>query len=116
METGTVKRFNGGYGFISGDDGRTFFVHHTNIDTEGYRTLATGDRVTFEVQDAKPHPKAVNVRITAKADGSEPPASRQARKDLQPKVSVGRPGRRGGGGWGGDGGGGGGVGGGYVEY
>ena len=50
MPTGTVKWFNDekGFGFIAADDGgRDLFVHHTSINSDGYRSLAEGSRVTF---------------------------------------------------------------------
>ena len=51
MATGTVKWFNDkkGFGFISQDNGDDVFVHQTSIETEGFRTLAEGDKVEFEV-------------------------------------------------------------------
>ncbi len=51
MATGTVKWFNDkkGFGFISQDNGQDVFVHQTSIQTEGFRTLAEGDKVEFEV-------------------------------------------------------------------
>jgi cold shock protein len=55
-ETGTVKWFNDkkGYGFITRQAGGDVFVHHSSIIAEGYRSLAEGDRVEFEVrQDQK---------------------------------------------------------------
>ena len=51
MPTGTVKWFNDekGFGFIAADGGgRDLFVHHTNINSDGYRSLAEGSRVSFE--------------------------------------------------------------------
>ena len=51
MATGTVKWFNDakGFGFIAPDDkGADLFVHHTAIQTDGFRTLKEGQRVTFE--------------------------------------------------------------------
>ena len=50
--TGTVKWFNGskGYGFISREDGEDVFVHHSAIQTEGYRNLEEGQRVEFTVE------------------------------------------------------------------
>jgi cold shock protein len=65
MATGTVKWFNDakGFGFISqeggGDD---VFVHHTAIQTEGFRTLQEGQRVEFEVQKGPKGLQASNVR------------------------------------------------------
>ncbi len=51
MPSGTVKWFNDakGYGFISTDNGEDVFVHHTEIQGEGFKTLAEGDKVEFEV-------------------------------------------------------------------
>ncbi len=64
MATGTVKWFNSskGFGFISVDDGTEAFVHHNDIQGEGYKSLAEGETVTFDlVQDPK-GPRASNVR------------------------------------------------------
>jgi len=63
MANGTVKWFNDkkGFGFISQDNGDDVFVHQTSIQGEGFRTLAEGDKVEFEVmKDAKGY-KASNV-------------------------------------------------------
>jgi len=63
MAKGTVKWFNDkkGFGFISQDNGDDVFVHQTAIQGEGFRTLAEGDKVEFEVmKDAKGY-KASNV-------------------------------------------------------
>jgi CspA family cold shock protein len=65
MAEGTVKWFNErkGFGFISQDDeGGDLFVHHSSIDMSGFKTLAEGDRVSFEVEEADRGPKAKNVR------------------------------------------------------
>jgi CspA family cold shock protein len=50
-ETGTVKWFSSekGYGFIVRDQGGDVFVHHTQIDGSGYRTLQEGQKVEFAV-------------------------------------------------------------------
>ena len=50
--TGTVKWFNGskGYGFISREDGDDVFVHHSAIQSEGYRNLEEGQRVEFTIE------------------------------------------------------------------
>jgi CspA family cold shock protein len=63
-ETGTVKWFSNqkGYGFIARDSGEDVFVHHTAIQSEGYRTLAEGDRVEFTVEDGQKGPAATDVR------------------------------------------------------
>jgi CspA family cold shock protein len=65
MPTGTVKWFNDekGFGFIASDDGgRDLFVHHTNINSDGYRSLAEGAKVSFEEEQGPKGPKAVNVQ------------------------------------------------------
>jgi len=60
MSEGTVKWFNQrkGYGFISTDDGRDIFVHYSNISGEGFKTLAEGDSVTFDVVKGEKVPRA----------------------------------------------------------
>ena len=61
--TGTVKWFNAGkgYGFLSRDSGGDVFVHQSAIQAEGYRTLAEGQRVEFEVEQGPKGDKANNV-------------------------------------------------------
>ncbi len=63
--TGTVKWFNDakGFGFIAPEGGgKDVFCHHTAIMTEGFRTLAEGQRVEFEVEQGSKGPQAANVR------------------------------------------------------
>lgn len=64
MATGTVKWFNDakGFGFISQEGGEDVFVHHTAIQTEGFRTLAEGDKVEFDVVRGPKGLQAANVR------------------------------------------------------
>ena len=59
---GTVKFFNEekGFGFVTADDGKEFFVHQTALE-EGV-TLREGDAVTFDVEQGDRGPKAVNVK------------------------------------------------------
>jgi len=62
--TGTVKWFNDtkGFGFITPDDGsKDCFVHHTAIQGNGFRSLAEGERVEFDVVEEPKGPKALNV-------------------------------------------------------
>lgn len=64
MATGKVKWFNDskGYGFVTTDDGKDAFVHHGDIQAEGFRTLTEGESVTFELTQGPKGLKAVNVR------------------------------------------------------
>ncbi|HOC81871.1 MAG TPA: cold-shock protein [Synergistales bacterium] len=60
---GTVKWFNEakGYGFITPDEGNDVFVHFSAIQGEGFKTLAEGQRVEFEVVQGEKGPQAANV-------------------------------------------------------
>jgi len=64
MAEGTVKWFNEskGFGFIQQDDGSDVFVHYTAITGNGFKTLAEGERVSFEVVEGKKGPAAQNVQ------------------------------------------------------
>jgi cold shock protein len=64
MANGTVKWFNDakGFGFISQENGPDLFVHHTAIVANGFRTLAEGDKVTFDQAQGPKGPQATNVR------------------------------------------------------
>ena len=65
MATGKVKWFNDskGYGFITPDDGsKDVFVHHSAIQSAGFRSLQEGDAVEFEIQEGQKGPAAANVR------------------------------------------------------
>ena len=63
MAQGTVKWFNDskGFGFISQEGGEDVFVHHTAIQMDGFRSLAEGDRVEFEVVNGPKGLQAQNV-------------------------------------------------------
>ena len=63
MPSGTVKWFNDkkGFGFISQDKGDDVFVHHTSIQGEGFKTLAEGEKVEFELVEDQKGFKASNV-------------------------------------------------------
>jgi len=63
MSQGTVKWFNEqkGFGFITADDGRDYFVHHTNIIADGFKTLREGAEVQFKIEKGDRGPKAVEV-------------------------------------------------------
>ena len=64
MATGTVKWFNDdkGFGFITPDEGsKDLFVHHTAISGSGFRSLAEGAKVSFDVEQGPKGPSAANV-------------------------------------------------------
>ena len=65
MPTGTVKWFNDqkGFGFIAPDEGGDdLFVHHSNIDSDGFRSLQDGQKVEYEPAEGKKGPEATKVR------------------------------------------------------
>jgi CspA family cold shock protein len=64
MPQGKVKWFNDakGFGFIAQSDGKDVFVHHTAIMADGFRSLAEGDEVEFEVTNGPKGLAAANVR------------------------------------------------------
>ena len=66
MATGKVKWFNDtkGFGFIEADDGTDVFVHHSDVEGEGYKSLSEGEAVEFQVIQGDKGPKATNVRKT----------------------------------------------------
>jgi CspA family cold shock protein len=64
MPTGTVKWFSDdkGFGFITPDDsGKDLFVHHSAIQTDGYRSLTEGAKVSYEAEQGPKGPAAANV-------------------------------------------------------
>ncbi len=64
MATGTVKWFNDskGYGFITPDEGgKDLFVHHSQIQGEGFKSLAEGAKVEFEPREGQKGPEATSV-------------------------------------------------------
>jgi CspA family cold shock protein len=65
VATGTVKWFNNekGYGFIAREGGDDVFVHFSNIQSNGYRTLEEGQRVEFDVAPGRKGEEAQNVRV-----------------------------------------------------
>jgi CspA family cold shock protein len=67
---GKVKWFNEskGYGFIKQDSGRDIFVHYSEIQGDGYRTLAEGETVEFEVREG---PKGLEATKVQRGSGSE---------------------------------------------
>ena len=65
MTTGTVKFFNAdkGFGFIGREEGDDVFVHYSNIQGSGYKTLGEGQRVEFDVVPGRKGDEAQNVRV-----------------------------------------------------
>ena len=64
MANGTVKWFNDtkGFGFVTSEDGTDAFVHYSDIGGDGFKSLAEGDEVAFELTEGPKGPKAVNVQ------------------------------------------------------
>jgi len=64
MAEGRVKWFNDkkGYGFIAADDGKEFFVHHSAIEGQGFKSLEEGERVSFDEERGAKGPQAVRVK------------------------------------------------------
>ncbi|HEK9098106.1 cold-shock protein [Streptococcus equi] len=63
MAQGTVKWFNAekGFGFISTENGQDVFAHFSAIQSDGFRSLDEGQRVTFDIEDGQRGPQAVNI-------------------------------------------------------
>lgn len=61
---GTVKWFNDqkGFGFLSQPNGDDVFVHHSAIDSQGFRSLTEGEKVEFSIEQGQKGPAAANVR------------------------------------------------------
>ena len=64
VDSGTVKWFNDkkGYGFITPDEGGDdLFIHHSNVEMEGFKTLSDGQKVEYEAGEGKKGPEATKV-------------------------------------------------------
>ncbi|MDU1525937.1 MAG: cold-shock protein [Lactococcus lactis] len=64
MAQGTVKWFNAtkGFGFITTEEGNDVFANFSAIQTDGFKTLDEGQKVTFDVEDGPRGPQAVNIQ------------------------------------------------------
>jgi cold shock protein len=73
MLQGKVKWFSDakGYGFIEVEGRKDVFVHYSAIQKQGYKTLAEGEVVHFEIEDGQKGPQASSVAISSSADASE---------------------------------------------
>ncbi|MEA4825078.1 cold-shock protein [Clostridium sp. JNZ J1-5] len=60
---GTVKWFNSekGFGFITGEDGKDVFAHFSQINSEGYKSLEEGQKVSYDVVNGPKGPQAENI-------------------------------------------------------
>lgn len=67
MAKGTVKWFNDskGFGFISMENGKDAFVHHSAIAGTGFKSLSEGQQVECDIEEGQKGPKATNVRIVS---------------------------------------------------
>jgi cold shock protein len=64
MANGTVKWFNEskGFGFITSEDGSDVFVHYSSIQSNGFKSLAEGDRVSFDTENGPKGPQGASFR------------------------------------------------------
>jgi len=95
-ETGTVKWFSKekGYGFIHRTNGEDIFVHHSDIEARGFRTLRQGESVEFEVKVADKGPRAAAVRREGAEEGgngtrsAQPAATPERTTQVEPEGTL----------------------------
>ncbi len=94
MSTGKVKWFNNEkkYGFINAEDGKELFVHFSDIQTEGYKTLKKGDLVEFDVEQGPKGEKAVRVRKIRSEQPKRKVSSEEIPKFIKKKRFIFHPG------------------------
>jgi CspA family cold shock protein len=98
-EIGVVKWFSRekGYGFVRRENGEEVFVHHSDIDGDGFRALRQGEAVEFEIVTNDRGPRAARVERLEKATGPElrdSSASRDGRRGRQSPGRGGGPARK----------------------
>ena len=74
MATGTMKWFNNskGWGFVSLEDESEAFVHYSDIEGDGFKSLYVGDVIEFELAEGEKGAKAIHVVKTADGEGAPP--------------------------------------------